>query len=216
MKNGKRYDTNGLLEAQFEPGSDNKVLRNLLGGTDSEEMARIETRELVRVTEKFLDEVETDQSFTADDICRMHRDWLGAVYPWAGCYRQVTMSKGGFLFAAPAQIPALMTEFEQTVLQRFTPCRGTEEEVLLSLATVHVELVLIHPFREGNGRIARLLALLMGLQTGLPPFDFSAIEGEKRESYFAAVRDGMDRNYAPMAAIFAEVIRRSLVRAAGV
>jgi len=213
MKDTGRYDTSGLIEAQYEPGSGDKVLRNLLAITDPSEMERIETRELLRVTEQFLDEVEPDQHFTADDICRMHRDWLAAVYPWAGVYRQVTMSKGGFVFAAPAHIPALMTEFEQTVLQRHTPCTGTVDDVALSLATVHVELVLIHPFREGNGRISRLLALLMGLQAGLPPLDFSMIDGEIRERYFAAVQAGMDRNYQPMAAIFAEVIRRSLEQA---
>jgi len=29
-----------------------------------------------------------------------------------------------------------------------------------------VELILIHPFREGNGRIARFLSVLMALQAG--------------------------------------------------
>ena len=39
-------------------------------------------------------------------------------------------------------------------------------------AAVHAEPILIHPFREGNGRCARLLATLMGLQAGLPALDF--------------------------------------------
>lgn len=182
MKKTGRYDTSGLVEAQYEPGSDNRVLRNLRGITDPVEMERVETRELARLTEQCLDEVEPEQRFTANDICRMHRDWLSSVYPWAGCYRQVTMSKGGFPFAAPAHIPALMKDLEEIVLQRHTPCSGTLQDVALSLANVHVELVLIHPFREGNGRIARLLALLMGLQAGLPPLGFSMIDVEKREN----------------------------------
>jgi cell filamentation protein len=208
-----RYDTSGLVEAQYEPGSGDRVLRNLRGITDPAEMEIVETRELVRVTEQCLDEVEPDQCFTAVDIVRLHREWLGSVYPWAGNYRQVNMSKGGFPFAAPAHLPSLMAEFERTVLSRHTPCRGTVPEAALSLATVHVELVLIHPFREGNGRIARLVALLMGLQAGLPPLDFSGIEGEQRERYFAAVRAGLDRDYRPMAAIFVEVIERSVASA---
>jgi fido (protein-threonine AMPylation protein) len=32
-----------------------------------------------------------------------------------------------------------------------------------ALAVVHAEFILIHPFREGNGRCGRLLAILMGL-----------------------------------------------------
>jgi hypothetical protein len=79
-----------------------------------------------------------------------------------------------------------------------------------ALAETHVELVLIHPFREGNGRIARVLATLMGLQAGLPPLDFSLIAGPARKAYFAAIQSGMDRNYQPMEKLFAELIGRSL------
>jgi cell filamentation protein len=89
---------------------------------------------------------------------------LGGIYPWAGNYHHVMMSKDGFPFAAPAFIPNLMAEFEQKILARHTPCRGDDENVAESLAIVHVELVLVHPFREGNGRLARLLAMLMGLK----------------------------------------------------
>jgi cell filamentation protein len=78
------------------------------------------------------------------------------------------------------------------------------------LAEAHVELVLIHPFREGNGRVSRVLTTLMALQAGLPLLDFSLIAEEKKENYFAAVRAGLDRNYRPMERIFAEVIERSL------
>ena len=73
-----------------------------------------------------------------------------------------------------------------------------------------MELVLIHPFREGNGRVARLLAVLMGLQAGLPPLFFDETTGRKRTQYFAAVRQGMDQNYEPMTRIFSAVIERTL------
>ena len=79
-----------------------------------------------------------------------------------------------------------------------------------ALAEVHVELILIHPFREGNGRIARLLSVLMALQAGLPPPDFSELQEAKREEYFTAVQAGMDRDYKPMERIFNEVIERML------
>lgn len=50
----------------------------------------------------------------------------------------------------------------------------------------------------------------MALQAGLPLLDFSTIANEKKESYFAAVQAGLDRNYQPMEKIFAEVIERSV------
>jgi cell filamentation protein len=134
---------------------------------------------------------------------------LGGIYPWAGNYRQVMMSKDGFPFAAPAFIPNLMAEFEQKILARHTPCRGDDENVAESLAIVHVELVLVHPFREGNGRLARLLAMLMGLQADLPILIFDEMEGERRAAYFAAVQAGLDRDYDPMKGIFRRIIAQS-------
>ncbi len=78
-----------------------------------------------------------------------------------------------------------------------------------ALATTHCELVLIHPFREGNGRLSRLLSQLMALQAGLPLLNFSSIKGKQREAYFAAVRAGMGRDYAPMVEIFRKVVKAS-------
>ena len=104
-----------------------------------------------------------------------------------------------------------MAEFEQGALRRYTPCNFAERaDVVRALAEVHTEFVLIHPFREGNGRAARVLSTLMALQAGLPPLDFSSIASGKKKDYFAAVQAGMEKNYKPMEAIFAEIIERSL------
>jgi len=78
------------------------------------------------------------------------------------------------------------------------------------MAAIHVEFILIHPFREGNGRLGRLLTWLMALQAGLPPLNFGGIEGRKKQEYFAAVRSGLDRNYEPMQKVFFSIIRRTL------
>ena len=72
------------------------------------------------------------------------------------------------------------------------------DEIAQAIDIVHTELVLAHPFRDGNGRVARMLASLMALQAGLPPLNFAGIEGRKRKEYFAAVRAGLDRNYQPI------------------
>ena len=106
-----------------------------------------------------------------------------------------------------------MLEFERGPLRRFTPCQfPSHDEVAMALGIVHTEFILIHPFREGNGRIGRVLAVLMALQAGLPPLDFGGIKGRKRLEYFAAVRAAMDSNYKPMEKVFSDVIRRTVKR----
>jgi cell filamentation protein len=114
-----------------------------------------------------IDETRIDQCFTPDYLRRMHRVWLGEIYVWAGEYRQVNMAKGSFMFAAANQVPKLMHEFGRGALRDYTSCRFEDEgELATSLPVVHAEFILIHPFREGNGRCGRLLAILMGLQAG--------------------------------------------------
>ena len=104
-----------------------------------------------------------------------------------------------------------MDEFEKGPLRACTPCIfDARDKVAKAIAVIHTELVLIHPFREGNGRAARILADLMALQAGLPSLDFSGIKRKKRQEYFSAVQAGLDRNYEPMERIFTSVVRRTL------
>lgn len=211
MSPDDRYDVSGLSEAQFEPGSDGLVLKNLLGIASPDEMDIAEANALVVAVDRLVRMYDEEHRFTANDICEFHRVWLRDIYAWAGEYRQVNVSKGDFMFAAAGRVPALMAEYERDTLSRCTPCKfATREEVVRALAEAHVELVLIHPFREGNGRVSRVLSTLMALQAGLPLLDFSLIAGDGKEGYFAAVRAGLDRNYRPMERIFAEVIERSV------
>lgn len=205
-----RYDTDHLIEAQFEPGSRRRVLKNLQGIRSKRVMDAREATTLVEVTDWAIRHVTAEQRFTASDLCDWHRQWLGAVYEWAGEYRQVNISKGGFPFAMSGQVPRLMREFEKNVLARYTPCAFDDpDKVLEALAITHCELVLIHPFREGNGRVSRLLSTLMALQAGLPLLNFGVIKGKQREAYFAAIQAGMGRNIEPMREIFKRVVQAS-------
>lgn len=100
-----------------------------------------------------------------------------------------------------------MAEFERDVLQRLTPCIGTDHDQLAAaLAEVHAELILIHPFRDGNGRLVRLLAVLMALQAGVRPLRFRSLDLCGKRPYLAAIHAAMGRNYLPLAALFRRVI----------
>ena len=214
MKGRGRYDVSGLVEAQFEPGSRGRVLRNLRGIKSSRKMDEAETLALREAMDEFVSAFDESHRFTSEDICGMHRRWLHGIYAWAGAYRHVNVSKDGFPFAAAGRVPALMEDYSSRVLAKLTPCRPARKgDVAAALAQSHVELVLIHPFREGNGRIARVLATLMALQANLPPLDFRDITGRNRARYFAAVQAGMDRNYQPMQELFVRIIDRSVAAA---
>jgi len=204
--NGK-YNTAGNIEARYEPGSNDRVLANKLGVSSVAEMDDIELDLLDRLYGDVIGSVAPNQRLTIADIREWHRRWLGNVYAWAGEYRTLNMSKGDFAFAASGQVPRLMAKLDKEILSIHTPCAGkTDDQLCEAIAIVHVELILIHPFREGNGRLSRLLANVMAVQAGWPELDCAPWD-ERKAEYFAAIQSGMS-DYEPMKGLVRRALRQ--------
>jgi cell filamentation protein len=208
-KNSGRYQVPS--NEDYQPGSNDEVLKNYLGITSKVEIEVLEEQELNRTILELEELITNDFQFSSESLCAFHELWLGDIYPIAGKFRTVDMSKGGILFAASSQINRLMGEFENQFLKKYTPCNSEElNKVIEALAIVHVEFILIHPFREGNGRIGRLFASLMANQARLPPLNFSPIDQTDNikgyERYIQAIHKGFDRDYSNMENIFREII----------
>lgn len=204
----RRYVAAGW-ETEFQPGSRGRVLRNLLGIARVRDMERVETEALIAAQSAAKKLYGPKHRFTAADIRRLHRLWLGSIYSWAGKYRTVNIGKGGFQFAHAPLIPRLMVVLGREVLRRHTPC-GSAVDVPMarSLAEVHAELILVHPFRDGNGRLARLLSVLMASQAGLHSLNLMALAGSAKRPYVQAIQSAMSRDYAPLEMLFAAAIAR--------
>jgi cell filamentation protein len=210
----KRYAATGS-ESEFQPGSRGRVLRNFLGITRAREMEEAETDALDTAQREALQAYGPSHRFTPTDIRHLHRMWLGEIYPWAGNYRTLNIGKGGFQFAHAPLIPRLMAILGREVLRRHTPCgRAADVPVARSLAQVHAELILIHPFRDGNGRVARLLAVLMARQAGINPLRLSALAGGGKRTYVQAIHAAMSRDYGPLESLFSSAIDGPWRRAA--
>ncbi len=209
-----RYTVAQGPEAEFQPGSHGRVLRNLLGITSKREMDRVEYDALARVQEQYLGTINTGTRFTASLLSRMHQDWLGRIYAWSGKYRSVELHKDGFRWPPAARVGENMATFEKELLARHTPCRPDSlQNAARRIAQVHAELLLIHPFRDGNGRLARWLADIMASQAGfpLPKYEFSGKGSvRQREKYLSAVTHGYGRDYEPLTAFFVEAVTRRL------
>ena len=106
FKNSGRYSVPS--DEDFEPDSNNQVIKNYLSVKSREIMDEIEQSELKRTELELIKIYGKDYQFSAADICNIHELWLGDVYPMAGRYRTVTMEKGGFPFAAPGPIEKLI------------------------------------------------------------------------------------------------------------
>lgn len=136
-----RYKAVGF-EAEFEPGSRGRVLRNLLGIARARDMEEAESQALEIAQETAVRRYGPDHRFTGKNVCELHRLWLGPIYPWAGDYRTINIGKGGFQFAHAPLIPRLMQALERGPLRRYTPCTHNDEAIVAcALAEVHAELI---------------------------------------------------------------------------
>lgn len=209
-----RYKTATGIEAEYELGSRGLVLRNKLGIRSKIAIDQAEAEALARVQSRYFTEemITADTRFTADLIKQMHREWLGGIYEWAGSYRTVDVAKGGFAFPPAYLIPENMRTFEKNILSELTPCRPDEPgRVCVAVARVHAELLLIHPFREGNGRLARWLANIMFAQSGLsiPDYGFTGRGAKLRRSrYLNAVIKAYYQDYSDLARFLEEALER--------
>lgn len=190
------------------------MLRNLKEIRLKTEMDRVEADALVVAEEQYLEIITNETAFSADLICRMHKDWLGEIYEWAGRYRTVEMQKGKFRWPPAFRVPQNMAWLEDELLSKLTPCKSASLEIVAEqVASVHAELLLVHPFREGNGRLARWLADLMFLQAGypMPLYDFSGKGSLKRkQDYLSAVTAGYGQDYVPLTIFFRECVTARL------
>lgn len=107
---------------------------------------------------------------------RQTRVWIGAP--------GTPIEAARFIPPLPARLPALLANLEAY-------WRSEELDPLVQLALIHAQFEIIHPFRDGNGRIGRILVPLFLYEKKLlsrPMFYLSQYLEEHRAEYIAQLR----------------------------
>lgn len=198
----------------WEPGG--VVLRNLYGEHDEVALAQ---REYSETSAQQFDiergAVAISRSYDAAHLKAIHRQLFGNVYEWAGEYRTVGITKNVSEFARPDEIPLYLGDASRLV-------RGDEwstmdrDQFAEKAAEVFAYVNQAHPFREGNGRAAKLY---MQQVSELSPFRIEynpAVSGVTPEIWNqASMLSGPDRGaYAPQPAELVPVFRALAVERA--
>jgi cell filamentation protein len=140
------------------------VLRNRLGITDREELARAEA---VLTASRLYDLQRTRLPGRYDlaHLQAFHRVIFGDVYDWAGELRTVSIGKGG-LFCLPQHIVSFADEVFGR-LARAGYLRGLERAAFIAqLTELLADINALHPFREGNGRTQRAFLAQLARDAG--------------------------------------------------
>ncbi len=140
--------------AYFWPRS--HVLRNKLGEHDARALQLAEQRwSGRRGTEIACGKVRIARTYDAAHLRAIHRHLFQDVYAWAGRYRTVEMSKGVTDFADLAKIDRYLADAQRRIIA--APWAELDRDGFAEwAATVFAYLNHAHPFREGNGRAAKV------------------------------------------------------------
>lgn len=192
------------------PYDQNEHLPNLLHLNSAEAIAAVEFDGFLKAEVMLTEALTSRTKFTNRFILKAHKLALGDVYSFAGKWRDVNLSKGGFVFPTAQFLPDVMHSFEANILSKLPNRYANKNGLIHDLAVVHAELLFIHPFREGNGRTARLLANLMCRKQGLNAPQWEKIEPNEDASipftdYIVAVQRAADQDYKPMMHIIEEI-----------
>ena len=103
-----------------------------------------------------------------------------------GTYAVTSQGKQLFIeYAPPMYVDELMSEVINTINDTDTTKINTENAIK-HYAKIHMAIAHIHPFFDGNGRLARLISNIILLKAGLPPL---VIEKSKRREYIECLAD---------------------------
>jgi Fic family protein len=141
---------------------------------------------------RWLDRVVLDLHF---DVCYFQRDKSPGL--WRSGPIGVTASDGSLEFEGPdaKAVPGLMAEVVAWLQEG-----DLDAKVVVRAAMAHLHVTSIHPFRDGNGRVSRIVQSLVLAREGLMSAEFSSIEeylGENTAAYYAALREVQDGGYRP-------------------
>ena len=141
---------------------------------------------------RWLDRVILDLHF---DVCYFRQDSSPGL--WRTGPIGVTGGDGSLEFQGPdaEAVPGLMGEVVAWLQKG-----DLDAHVIVRAAMAHLHVTSVHPFRDGNGRVSRIVQSLVLAREGLVSPEFSSIEeylGEHTPAYYAALREAQDGGYRP-------------------
>ncbi len=153
-------------------------------------------------------------AITPELILTIHNESFGWIFPkWAGKYRttQVEFSgKEAVLFILiPEMITNLCADLEERIKHLSSGAINYIEQVVELLAWFQHEFVLIHPFQDYNGRLARMLTTLILLKISLPPIELK-ITGNGRRNYLEAMYAADGGDFTKLEQIIGNALNESL------
>lgn len=161
-----------------------------------EELNEWERENILRGREWAVGDRTSPTDMVSDEYVRkLHKKMFAETWKWAGDYRHTEKNIGVSVHEIRERLMALFGD------TRYWIENGTylPDEIAVRF---HHRLVFIHPFPNGNGRHARLIADIIAMKLGRSAFTWGSAnlvkEGEARTTYLEAIRAADDGDIQPL------------------
>ena len=193
------------------------ILLNYAGCLEQEELHRREDEGVARAMEFVSDLLDrpVPVPLTGSLLQQVHRGLMGEIYPFAGAWRTVALHKGDgpTKWLLPLGGIAPMIEILERDVLSNSPVIADDDNVVFDFAAeVMGEFIAIHPFREGNGRVAFIVGNFILMQNDLLPLDVYDRRRDQGRYFEACEAARVNADYEPMASLIAEWQNAALER----
>lgn len=158
-----------------------------------EELNEFERENILQAREWVMAARATRRRIVSEEHVRLlHSRMFGQTWKWAGQYRKTERNLGVRAHEIPEKLAVLLGDVRYWIdNDTYTP-----DEIAVRF---HHRLVAIHPFPNGNGRHARLIADALVMKLGRPTLTWGnadlSTHGDARARYLQALRAADEHDY---------------------
>lgn len=149
--------------------------------------------------------------FNEDYLCKTHHTIFSSLYEWGGKYRSVNISKGYSMFCPYMNLDSFSNDIfsklkNDNYLKDYEDIT-LRDKFIKKLSYYMCELIVLHPFSEGNGRGIRLFFDMIVTFNGYKYIDYKSTL--KNSEYISASIDCMETNCDKMKTIIDSGLKKA-------
>lgn len=200
---GSPQDPDGDSEGQSELGS-TREFETAEGRLSYQELSERLAVPLVAIYDEILQSRPDQTIITSEWLCLRHKRLAGHLFPdWAGRFRDVNVQVGAHTPPPYYEVPIHMRQFCDDLSTRLL---HLDQESVANCAELLTwadwRFQWIHPFKDFNGRIGRVLLAALLYKLGLPHVETAPTERTNRRDYLAALQSADEGKVGPLTEIW--------------
>jgi fido (protein-threonine AMPylation protein) len=208
---GSPQDPDGDAEGQSELGS-TREFETAEGRLSYQDLSERLAVPLVAIYDEILQESSKQLVINSEWLCLRHKRLAGHLFPdWAGRLRDVNVRVGSHTPPLYYEVPIHMRQFCDDLSARLVHLN--QESVANCaelLAWADWRFQWIHPFKDFNGRIGRVLLAALLYKLALPHVETAPFEPSARRQYLEALNAADDGTLGPLTDIWTGRIAKTL------